>query len=173
MSLSSIFVIFGILNLQTRVAHGYDLLCKSSFSYKRVRGRNISFTPFTYKFSSTSSSSQTQISLFADSEVQKAEKAKAPPFSFLAQRLLSRGKIRRFKGKTIPIPIVLEHSLPSLHQLLNKMRDAFPNNAEFDSFKYPSMITRPVAKKLKKRYCFSSDVKIAIPSPHYTINSLR
>ncbi|KAK1368102.1 hypothetical protein POM88_034194 [Heracleum sosnowskyi] len=63
------------------------------------------------------------------------------------------------------VPLVTDESLPTLFELTNQIGDAFPNNAELDSFKFPSTLGRDDVKKLKKRYSFPSHLKIEVPGP--------
>lgn len=83
----------------------------------------------------------------------------------VAQKLVSRSKARGSKGKRLPSSTTVEHPLPSLFQLLNEMGDAFPNNAEFDSFRFPSIMKKSDVKKIAKKYGFPSEVKIRVPNP--------
>ncbi|KAK1357003.1 hypothetical protein POM88_050259 [Heracleum sosnowskyi] len=83
------------------------------------------------------------------------------PSSTLAQKMAARAK----KGNNLScVPVVIDEPLPTLFELVNQMGDAFPNNAEFDSFKFPSTPGK-VDVKRRKKYSFPKDLKIVVPDP--------
>lgn len=64
-----------------------------------------------------------------------------PSSSSMAEMFIARDKIRASKVMSAPPPLVLDHTLPSLEQLHDKMGNAFPGKVEFDSFHFPRITT--------------------------------
>lgn len=79
-----------------------------------------------------------------------------------AKRLAARASKR---GKDFRPPIVLDHPVTSLFELLNEMGDAFPNNAELDANDYPSRLNDEDVVRIAELYNVPPQYEVVCPSP--------
>lgn len=91
-----------------------------------------------------------------------ADKRRPGPSSDVAERLAERAK----KGNgSENVPVILHDSLLSLADLVNQMGEAFPSNAEFDSFKFPSTLGYKEVRDLTEKYPFPPCLEVMSPDP--------
>lgn len=74
--------------------------------------------------------------------------------------------MRTPRGKeTIKPPSYVEDRFDSLLDLLNIMREVFPNSASLDSFNSPCKLNERDIKNIREAYHFPSAIKVCHPSP--------
>lgn len=81
-----------------------------------------------------------------------------------ASKALARARSRSMKGKHATLPLVRDPPL-SLEELLSIPPDRFPNNAEFDSFGFPSLETKASAILIGRKFNFPPTVEVGCPKP--------
>lgn len=89
----------------------------------------------------------------------------APPVSMM-EAMTKRSRMRTAKGKEeIKPSSYVDRKFESLLDLLNIMRDTFPNCASLDSFSSPSKLNEKDVQKIKDSYHFPSAIKVRLAKP--------
>lgn len=90
-------------------------------------------------------------------------RAPAPSFS-MSEAMSKKTMARTIRGKNrLQPPSYIDRRFHSLLDLLNAMRDAFPNNSELVSYHSPCKLDEQDVEQIRKSYGFPDSVKASLP----------